>query len=316
MNTDMQSLIGEMSVLIEKIRSGSATQGEIEAFTAAAAELHERAIVLRYKSYEAGIFARQKASPEPLEQTHETLVAEEHVTTEAMVESHDPDISFSLFEEKPGTPKASFVPEGFDLFSMTEEQEDEEDLPDFDEEELPAEQEKADPDPEPAASEPIAAEPEIEVRNPDPVVEPTVAGEIEYTEEAPEDRPELANPDVTFSVPYDEILPKVKSDEPDGDIHPLYSRLKDDDDSLAARLMSVRLDTLKGAFGFNERMQIVQELFNGDNEAFTEAINTLDQLGSKTEARRKVTGYANRFHWNERSDLVLEFVRKVERRYA
>jgi hypothetical protein len=316
MNTDMQSLIGEMSVLIEKIRSGSATQGEIEAFTAAAAELHERAVVLRYKSYEAGIFARQKASAEQLEKTHETPVAEELVTTEAMVESHDPGISFSLFEEKPETGKASFEPEGFDLFSMAEELEDEQDLPDFDEEELPAEQEKADPGPVPAASEPEAPEPEIEIRNPDPIVKPTVAGEIKYTEEAPEDRPELANPDVTFSVPYDEILPKVKPEEPGGDIHPLYNRLKDEDDSLAARLMAVRLETLKGAFGFNERMQIVQELFHGDNEAFTEAIDTLDQLGSGMEARRKVTDYANRFNWDERNDLVMEFVRKVERRYA
>jgi hypothetical protein len=89
-----------------------------------------------------------------------------------------------------------------------------------------------------------------------------------------------------------------------------------DDNSLAARLMAVRLDSLKGAFGFNERLQIIQELFDGSAEQFTHAIETLDTLGSKEEARSVVSGFAYRFSWDKESNLALEFVQKVERRYA
>jgi hypothetical protein len=80
--------------------------------------------------------------------------------------------------------------------------------------------------------------------------------------------------------------------------------------------MAIRLETLMGAFGLNERLQIIRELFDGSNDAFNQAIDTLDELDSKNEARKVVSGYANKFAWDKDSDLALEFVQKVERRYA
>jgi len=330
----MQGLIGELSELIVKIKEGSATQGEIEAFASAAAQLNERAIVLRYKSYEAKVFGKPMEQPvhveshniqmtEPIETVAETPVAEEMVTTEAAVEMHEPDISFALFEEAPevNEPKKEAVTfaqqesdsavEGFDLFSMDDEEDESASM--F----IPAEEPAA-----PAAvatpvtasaHEPIAEE-ESAIINPEPVIEEPV---VEKETEAPvvaDDRPVYSQSPVEPAAPYDEIQPQVQ--QSNESIHPLYRRLKTDEDSLAAKLMAVRLETLKGAFGFNERMQIVQELFQGSNDAFSEAIEALDQLESKNEARRKVSSYANRFDWDERSDLVMEFVQKVERRYA
>jgi hypothetical protein len=320
MNMDMQELIGEMSDLIVKIKSGAATQGEIEAFAAAAAQLHERAIVLRYKSYEAKIFGTpaapaqelapaQPEKPEPAEQKPEPVIAKE---TAPKAE----EVSFDLFEE----PESDN--ESFDLFSL-----------DNDNESLE----------EPAIIEsPVAEEPESEIAKITPAAEEEPA--IEKEEEAAFEPFAEAEPLAPMETPLEETpaeqtivpepenepIPDSSADQagqeqpvmetpipvPSGDIHPVYKRLVTDDNSLAARLMAVRLETLKGAFGFNERLQIIRELFDGSNDVFSEAIEMLDNLPSREEARSVVSNFARRFAWDKDSDLALEFVQKVERRYA
>jgi hypothetical protein len=99
-------------------------------------------------------------------------------------------------------------------------------------------------------------------------------------------------------------------------LHPIYGKLNSNDGTLAARLMSVRLDTLKGAFGFNERLQIIQELFNGSNEEFNNLIEQLESIPSKEQARSLVSSYANKYHWDVESQLAIELIQKVERKYA
>jgi uncharacterized protein (DUF2267 family) len=99
-------------------------------------------------------------------------------------------------------------------------------------------------------------------------------------------------------------------------LHPIYERLATADDSLAARMLSVRLETLKGAFGFNERMQIVNELLASSNDLYHEIIEQLDNMDSKEEARLFVSSIADKYNWNVSSSIALEFIQKVERRYA
>ena len=99
-------------------------------------------------------------------------------------------------------------------------------------------------------------------------------------------------------------------------LHPIYGKLNSNDGTLAARLMSVRLETLKGAFGFNERLQIIQELFNGSNEEFNSLIEQIENISSKEQARSLVSSYANKYHWDVDSQLAIELVQKVERKYA
>lgn len=323
MTIDTQALIEEMAALIAKIKNGSATQGELEAFAAAAAQVHERAIVLRYKSYEAKVFGTPQAPVN--EQVLETPVAEEQVTTEASVEMGEPDVNIPLFEEQAPEPKESVAdaePEGFDLFSLSDPEEDEDlsaeqaepelenevELPEEEEQEFPQAVEEEMPVIE---EEEVIEEPIMEEEPEDAFVEEEEEGLSAEQVEPVFEQVVAEQP----SLPEEERFPKVEEAAAENR-HPLYDRLHLPDDSLASRLMSVRLDTLKGAFGFNERVQIVEELFHGSNEQYTEAIEKLDNLGSKEEARSIVSDYANRFSWSERSDLVMEFAKKVERRYA
>lgn len=294
----MQALIEEMSALILKIKSGSATQGELEAFAAAAAELHERAVVLRYKSYEAKVFGTPVApvremepasAPEPVAEPAAETVTE---TPEAADEPEE--VSFDLFQEPEGET------ESFDLFSLDSEEEDVLEAP------------VVQTDPEPV----VTPEPEI------PAMEEEEEEPVVQLEEAASHQPEEATtpepePVVQETIPTPEPEPAAPvASVPSGAIHPVYKRLVTDDNSLGARLMAVRLETLQGAFGFNERLQIIRELFNGSNEEFSQAISQLDSLGSKNEARTIVSSYAHQFAWDKDSDLALEFVQKVERRYA
>lgn len=309
MNMDMQSLIEEMNALILKIKSGTASQGEIEAFAAAAAELHERAVVLRYKSYEAKVFGT------PMEPVVEMVIAEPVAEVVAEVEIVEP-----IVEEEPALNPTIATHEevveeseelSFDLFDETDESSF--DLFSTDVEE-PKVETAIEVEVENDAIEATLIEPE----------EPAIEAVIESTIEEAVVTPQTQETDSTHQTQETtQTYQTAETQEthqtektPTGDVHPLYKRLVADDNSLAARLMAVRLETLKGAFGFNERLQIIQELFKGSGEDFTKAIETLDTLGSKNEARSIVSRYAHQFEWDKDSNLALEFVQKVERRYA
>lgn len=345
---DMQALIEEMSALIVKIKSGVATQGELEAFAAAASELNERAIILRYKSYEAKVFGTpvkpvaEPASDTTIESPAADAIPESEIVTNESTNNESESESVSDIE----TENSEL---SFDLFSMDNEDDvdvrfiahSEESVSieaDSSESENPISETETNPQDGIGAEEemeaPILHEevPEVELADDESLMEYPEEGieaAIEHIENStPEAEPAV---DARFTAHSDESVnnESVSEDEvpaqeaitttetiPSGDVHPVYKRLSNEDNSLAARLMAVRLETLKGAFGFNERLQIIQELFDGSNDDFTQAIERLDTLNSKNEARNIVSTIAHQYAWDKDSNLALEFIQKVERRYA
>lgn len=77
-----------------------------------------------------------------------------------------------------------------------------------------------------------------------------------------------------------------------------------------------KLDTLTGSFGLNERLQYINELFNGSSETFSEAIKHLDSLPSIEEAKKVAEKISMENEWDLDSETVEEFVQKLCRRYA
>lgn len=276
----MHALIEEITALLAKIKSGEATLTELEAFAVAANQLNERAIILRYKAIEAKVYGRPVTAP--VSETPAAVKEEIVPIIEAQEVHPEP-------EEEPS----------FDLFGMdSEEEEEEESL--FSkteivsgnddavsiEEETPFELIEDKAEEEPADEEPIQA-----------FVEPVKEKEAEKAPVIPEP---------AFAAPIENTQ----------GLHPIYGKLNSNDGTLAARLMSVRLETLKGAFGFNERLQIIQELFNGSNDEFNSLIDQIETITSKDQARSLVSSYANKYHWDADSQLAIELVQKVERKYA
>ena len=275
---EMHALIEEITALLAKIKSGEATLNELEAFAAAANQLNERAIILRYKAIEAKVYGRTGAVP-----VSETpaAVKEEIVPIIEAQEVHpepEEEPSFDLFgmdtdEEEAPLPKTEIV-------SDKDTESREEEVP-FELIEDKVEEESVEEDPIQAFVEPVR--------------------EIEKEEEKAPVIPEPA-----FAAPIENTQ----------GLHPIYGKLNSNDGTLAARLMSVRLETLKGAFGFNERLQIIQELFNGSNDEFNSLIDQIENITSKDQARSLVSSYANKYHWDADSQLAIELVQKVERKYA
>ena len=261
---DMQALIEEIKALLTKIKSGEASQEDLEAFVAATNQLNERAIVLRYKAYEASVFGKSDRVSQPMIDQ----------APEAVVESIE-------IETTPEPTKQAEEP-SFDLFGLSDDKEEAEENLMF---ELPEE---------------------------------TVHTEVVVEEEAPAELPTME----TYSEPEPElpiIETPVETPQVSGfsqNLHPIYEKLHQNDGTLTARLMSVHLDTLKGAFGFNERLQIIQELFGGSNEEFNHLIDSIEGISSKEEARFLVSTKANQYNWKTDSQLALELIQKIERKYA
>ncbi|MFN5982363.1 MAG: hypothetical protein ACK46Y_15240 [Fluviicola sp.] len=295
----MQSLLEEMGALLVKIKAGDATIGELEAFAAAASQLNERAVILRYKAYEAKVFGTElsEKSVAVIDDIAEDGQLDNFSVEEVMQvdetssnfeeEANEDSFSFDLFgnEEEAVEPKV-------ELFNSTEDTSDElEDEPDF-EEEIPE-----------AVEVPI-----IETETPTPSFQET---HVKFEETVVEPKVEVVE-----EIKLEEKSEPVVSPISTGDLHPIYNRVPTDMNSLSARIWQVRIESLRGAFGFNERMQSVNELFQGSLEAFTSAIDELDTISDKSTARSKVTALANQYNWSTESEIGLDFVQKVERKYA
>ena len=299
----MNSLLEEMQLLVDKINEGTATMGEIEAFAAAAQDLNERAIIIRYKAYEL------KVQPTPVEV---------QATEQDQVSTNETDFIASKLDD-------NSLDIDFDLFSSGDDSFNDEptleESHDFSES-IPEISEETSRDAPTTSFDLYENEPEEQERvayldeaenNETPLMEEFDAfQEPVYTlEEEPVATSELTQETAVLTEANEPI-----AHETNLVLHPIYERLSATDDSLAARMLTVRLETLKGAFGFNERMQIVNELLGSSNDLYHEIIEQLDNMDSKEEARLFVSSIADKYNWNVSSSIALEFIQKVERRYA
>lgn len=86
--------------------------------------------------------------------------------------------------------------------------------------------------------------------------------------------------------------------------------------SMHGQLGFTKLDSLVGSFGLNERLQFINELFDGSSEAFSDAIKILDGQSDIDAAKNKTKEFASSNEWDLESDTVEEFIIKLCRRYA
>lgn len=76
------------------------------------------------------------------------------------------------------------------------------------------------------------------------------------------------------------------------------------------------LTTLIGAFGLNERLRYINELFEGSSEAFGDAVKSLDGCSDLSDAFSKIEEMASNFQWDAEDEVVFEFLTVIRRRYA
>lgn len=118
-----------------------------------------------------------------------------------------------------------------------------------------------------------------------------------------------------------EVQEEVKQSEPSEPSvaqtgNSFLDKLSVQDNSLAGRFSAGPLTTLIGAFGLNERLRFINDLFDGSSEHFSDAIKVLDNRSNLDEARAKAAEYAQENDWDPEEEVVVEFMNYLNRRYA
>ena len=96
----------------------------------------------------------------------------------------------------------------------------------------------------------------------------------------------------------------------------MFDKMLELDNSLGSKLMLNKLDSLQGAFGLNEKLQIIREMFNNSSEAFTQAIQIFDMQPDFMHAKTILSNFTLEYSWELDTPIVIEFVQKIARRYA
>ena len=274
----MKELVSAIENGLKKISKGNITLIELEETVASSRELYERLLIVRYKVYENSILADEE-SEEHEDVDNETEVKKEEETIPK--ENQDREIIFE--EETNGIAEDSII--RFDLFATPEiesEVEEDEVLPEV-ENEIEQSIEKED------------ILPEIEIK------EEELVEENLYSEEEIEN---IANDSAETSKEITE------------DASSLFPKLMKIEKSIAQNYQVMTLETLIGSFTLNERLQFINELFDGSSDLFSSAIKRLDALDNRDSARSVIAEYAAENNWDLDGEVVEDFMLKICSRYA
>ncbi|MEN9302402.1 MAG: hypothetical protein RL264_831 [Bacteroidota bacterium] len=306
----MKNLISSLQIALENLEKGTISRTEIEQMTNDARELYERLVVLRFKAYEQltqSSFEKEVSlSADVSNEVQETLIAKEALVETPASGAFD----FSLFEEAVvAAPIAETV--------------------------APAVAETVAPVAE-TVVEPVAVETSapIEMEVATPEVEEHISvttsevvidnQEFEKTQEVHsivEETPVATTVIETQTTSYEAVAPKEEAVSApstgfQSGVHPYVPAIKKVEQNIRGNYSIVPLETLVGSFTLGEKLQFINQLFNGSSEAFSSAIKKLDGLSGMDEARNVVAEIVASNGWDIEGEATEEFLLKVCRRYA
>jgi hypothetical protein len=109
------------------------------------------------------------------------------------------------------------------------------------------------------------------------------------------------------------VAAEIKSEIPDADAE---NKIYNQDISVSERLMLQPIADLRRAFGINERFFYTNELFDGDGEEFSRAINEFNHLSVYEDAIKLIASkYQELYHWSDEDENVQSFLALIRRRY-
>jgi len=301
----MKTILSNLTERLSLLESGHLTQAEMELLVEDSKELYQRLIILRYKLYETNVFVPQaKVEPmfseptspmmdeaetpafdlfemgeeEPMAMVEEEEVPTLHFEAEAPVV---PIVETSLFDMPVETPSPTmdFTPEEEQVDEpFTEEPEMEESEDEF----------LATAESDHVEESELEEEDEevLSVEIPEPVV--SAEPQANFLDD-------IANPETT-SINSAWILQIEQTIRSDRSVFPL--------------------ETLIGSFSLNEKLQFINELFDGSSDAFSTATKKLDACQHMSEAREQLSDYSSTYNWDLESEIVEDFIFKICRRYA
>ncbi|MFY7944198.1 MAG: hypothetical protein ACOVNZ_06430 [Crocinitomicaceae bacterium] len=320
----MKELVSNIQSLLNKLEEGNITREEMEQMVVDARELNERLIVLRYKVYEQGIFEElpSASEPEELPEIELDLVFTEESTEENEESQPEIDSIVELTEDS--------IEETSEPHSENEnisEQDDEIEIGLFS-----AEEEFESPN-----NQPTESEEGLDALENEELVSEHTSFSTHYDEESKTETEEITHEetsiieseDSTMIIEHvetttvttihnstDEIQESEAEKASSSASSDTENKLKSVERNLRINYSIVPLETLIGSFTLNERLQFINELFEGSSDAFSSAIKKLDVLDDLDSARNVVAQFAENNNWDLDSEIVEDFLVKICRRYA
>ncbi|GAB5416685.1 MAG: hypothetical protein Crog4KO_21740 [Crocinitomicaceae bacterium] len=279
-----KELLDKLNGLVKSLENGELSLDELTTLEEVTRKLHERSIILRYKAFETSVLG-------DVVETEETPVVETPVV--ATEPEPTPEPAAEELEEEEET--------AFDFAIFDEESEEEEasEMPEMDISSQEAAEEEVTPEPEPELEPEVVEEPVAE-EAPEVVETPEVVAEEADTTEEKTEEEVASTPESSSTTTGSSFLDKFAQQ----------------DNSVGGRFSAGPLNSLIGAFGLNERLRFINDLFDGSSEKFSDAIKALDAQSGLDDARQKAAGYAEENDWDPEEEVVAEFMNYLNRRYA
>jgi hypothetical protein len=294
-----EDLLVTMQLLMDRLTLGTLTMENMEELVATSREFYERTLILRYKSYEQEVFGSSLTSANQTQEKEVSAPSREVASTPSedskkQQEKTAPfDMSFSLFDqleqeeallqeieaENEVLIASSEIHQGHESHSIVE-----------------------------------STPTEIFVTETTTLTTDEYTQETTFTEEIVEEiiQSQLVEEEIS-TPPVQEVPPTATTPSYQKDA---FDKMIERDNSLGSQIMGTRLDTLNGAFGLNEKLQLINELFDGSSELFYQSVQIFDSLPDFEQAKVVLKNYSTEFSWEFENPLVIEFVQKIARRYV
>ena len=145
------------------------------------------------------------------------------------------------------------------------------------------------------------AKPEITVPKPEPIAQPAAEMKAVSTATVP-----------PTQTPEVKLYEKFKTDKPT-----LNESLKKPEAPILAEKDNRKVETLKESISINQRFAFINELFNGENLEYYEAIQKLDAFPDADSAKDYLLNdLASRHNWVKKEEHLNKLTRLIERKFA
>jgi hypothetical protein len=297
----IKTILGHLQTGVDKLESGQLSPEDMELLVEDAKELYERMIILRYKIYETNVLGVR----EPV--ISASLRQPEIETPIDLFGAIDEPAPAPEFEVTFANDESEYSNEAIFNDEIEEELEDEVELED-----------------EEVQNETLEAVEQLEevIEMPD-AIETVDEEVIEIQEETPREE-ENPLPEEVIEEPIVHELLEEPTESPSAQASNWEPEFSADQPIWMAEMeANIRdnrsvfpLESLIGAFTLNEKLQFINELFDGSSDDFSSNIKQLDQLASMDAARNMLAELSQTFNWDTESEIVEDFIYKICRRYA
>ena len=290
----MKSKVNELVEGVTKIENGTISLTELEITVDVARDLYEKLVIIRHKVYEQSILEKPSYDF--------SLMDEVEDSSDIISETPSNGEENTVIEMELNEPETETLSLNTIYFS---------------ENQAPIEESLFDSAPSDVEPHADSIENESEFVSPEVNSEINSTDSVEHSEEEEIVVEQLVEDTIVDEYSFEnpaELIEENNSSQTPSD---WLVKLKAMEDQASADFAMSKLDTLIGSFGLNERLQFINELFDGSSEAFSEAVKLLDARTGMDSAREKIAEFAEANNWNDAdAETVGDFVAKIKRRYA